>query len=123
MKEFEKEFLYIILKIKLWSVKDIFQKEWKEDTSKIKNSPNILVCTGKNSNIYGMPEQKKLLHDSVTEAYKKASPKLEILVNLEAKIIAKLINQDDHMKCIARTPAFIMIKDHKRTFNKNHCVN
>ena len=40
-------------------------------------------------------QHKKLLHDNVTKTYKKAAPKLETSINLEAKNIAKLINLDD----------------------------
>ena len=32
---------------------------------------------------------------------------------LEAKHIAELINLDDLIECVARTPAFITLKDHK----------
>ena len=68
-----------------------------------------------------MPEQqhKKLLHDNVTKTYKKAPPKLETSINLEAKNIAELINLDDCIECIARTPAFIKLKDHKPDFRQN----
>ena len=65
-----------------------------------------------------MPEQqhKKLLHNNVTKTYKKAPPKLETSINLEAKSIAELINLCDRIECIARTPAFIPLKDHKPDF-------
>ena len=42
----------------------------------------------------------------------KAPTKLEASINVEAKNIAQLINMDDHIECIARTPAFITLKDH-----------
>ena len=48
--------------------------------------------------------------------YKNAPPKLETSINLEAKNIAELINLDDRIQCIARTPAFITLKDHKLDF-------
>ena len=72
-----------------------------------------------------MPEQqhKKLFHDNVTKIYKKAPPKLEISINLEAKNIAELINLDDHIECIARTPSFITFKIINRTFDKIHHTN
>ena len=64
-------------------------------------------------------KHKKLLHDNVTKTYKIAPPKLETSINLEAKKIAELINLDDRIKCIARTPAFITLKDHKPDFRQN----
>ena len=68
-----------------------------------------------------MPEQqhKRLLHDNITKTYKKAPPKLEASINLEAKNMAELINLDDRIEYIARTPAFITLKDHKPDFLQN----
>ena len=68
-----------------------------------------------------MPKQqnKKLLLENVTKTYKKALPKLEPSINLEAKNIAELINLDDHIKCIVRTPVFITPKEHKPDFQQN----
>ena len=121
MEAFEKEFLDMIPNIKFRSVKDTFHKKLKEDIPKIKQSPNVFVFANKTSNIYEMPEQqhKKLLHDNVTKTYKKAPPKLETSINLEAKSIAQLINLDDSIECVARTPAFVTIKDHKPDFRRN----
>ena len=121
MEAFEKEFLDMIPNIKFRSVKDTFQKKLKEDIPKIKRSPNVFVFADKTSNIYEMPEQrhKKLFHDNVTKTYKKAPPKLETSIKLEAKNIAELINLDDRIECIGRTPAFITLKDHKPDFRQN----
>lgn len=68
-----------------------------------------------------MPEQqhKKLLHHNATKTYNKAPPKLETSVNLEAKDIAELINLDDRIEYIGRSPTFITLKDHKRDFRQN----
>ena len=121
MEAFEKELLDIIPKIKFRSVKDAFQKKLKEDIPKKTPAPNVFVFADKTGNIYEMPEQqhKKLLHDNVTKTYKIAPPKLETSINLEAKKIAELINLDDRIKSIARTPAFITLKGHKPDFRQN----
>ena len=63
-----------------------------------------------------MPEQQ---HGNFTKKYKKAPPKLEASINLEAKNIAKVTDLDERFQCIARTPAFITLKDHKPDFQKN----
>ena len=54
---------------------------------------------------------------------------METSINVEAKNIAELINLDDRkstslittwmIKCIARAPAFITLKDHKPDFRQN----
>ena len=64
-------------------------------------------------------QHKKLLHGNVTKTYKKAPPKLETSINLEAKNIAELVKLDDHIESIARTPAFLTLKDHKPDFQQN----
>ena len=94
------------------SAKDTFQKKLKENTPKVKQSPNVFVLADKTSNIYESPEQqyKKTLHNKVRKTYKKAPPKLEMHVHLEAKNIAKLTNLNDCIKCIARKSTFITLR-------------
>ena len=62
-------------------------------------------------------QHKKILHDN--ENILKALPKLEASINLEAKNIAEFIILDNHIECIARTPAFTTLKDHKPDFRQN----
>ena len=111
MEALEKELLDIIPNIKFRSVKDAFQKKLKENIPKIKQPPNIFVFSDKTSNIYEMPEQQhdKLLHHNATKTYKKAPPKLETSINLEAKNIAELINLGGRIEYIATTPFFTTI--------------
>ena len=112
MEAFEKEFFDMIPNIRFRSVKHTFQKKLKEDILKIKQSPNVFVFADKTSNIYEMPEHqhKKHLHDNVIKTYKKTPLKLKTSINLEAKNIVELINLDDCIECIGRTPAFITLK-------------
>ena len=49
----------------------------------------------------------------------KHHPKLETSINLEAKTNAELINLDERIECIVRTPVFVRLKDHKPDFRKN----
>ena len=62
-------------------------------------------------------QHKKILHDN--ENIQKALPKLEASIILEAKNIAVVIILDNHIECIARTPAFTTLKDHKLDFRQN----
>ena len=121
MEAFEKELFDIIPNIKFRSVKDAFQKKVKEDIPNIKQPPNVFFFSDKSSNIYEMPEQqhKKLVDDNVTKTYKKHHPKLETLINLEAKTNAELINLDERIECIVRTPVLVTLRDHKPDFRKN----
>ena len=62
---------------------------------------------------------QKLLHDNVTKIYQKAPPKLEVSINLEAKSISTKLKISDRIECIARTPAFVTLKDHKNNSHSN----
>ena len=68
-----------------------FQKKLKSDISKIKSSANMLIVAGKSNNIYEMKPQdhEKLIMESLTKMYQKASDKLEKVINMEAKNIGK----------------------------------
>ena len=121
METFEKQFLDMRPNIRFRSVKDTFQKKLKENIVKIKQSPNVFTFAGKTSNICEMRKQQhnKLLHDNVKKTYKKVPPKLKTSVNVEAKNITELINLDERIKCMVRTPAFITLKDHKPGFRQH----
>ena len=59
---------------------------------------------------------------NITKTYKKAPPKLERSINFEAQNIAKKINLDERIESLAKTEAFITLKDHKDNFhNKLPC--
>ena len=61
----------------------------------------------------------KLLHGNFTKRYKKVLAKLKTSINLDAKDIAEFTNLHDRIECIARTPAFITLKDQKPDFRQN----
>ena len=56
------------------------------------------------------------MQENVAKTYKKAPQKVESLVNLEAKNIAKSYNIDDCVECLANSEALITLKDHKDNF-------
>ena len=68
-----------------------FQKKLKSDILKIKSSANMFTVAGKSNNIYEMKPQdhEKLIMESITKMYQKASDKLEKAINMEAKNIGK----------------------------------
>jgi len=71
---------------------------------------------------FSKQEHEKLLNENITKTYKKAPPKLEHSINLEAKNISKTLKIEDRVECIAKTEAFITLKDHKENFqNKLPC--
>ena len=116
---FEKDLLHIINSIKFRNQKNIFQQKLKADIYEIKKSTDVFVFADKTSNIYKMTlqEHKKLLKENVTKTSKKAPPKVETAINLEAKCIAANLNLSDRIKRLARTPAYIIIKNIVNSYN------
>ena len=62
---------------------------------------------------------QKLLHDNVTKTYQKVPPKLETSISMEAKSISTKLKISDRVERIARTPAFVTLKEHKDNFRSN----
>ena len=118
---FEKDLSHMVTSLKLRHVKDSFQRDLNEDICKIKSWPNVFVFADKTNNISEMSKDhhQKLLHDNVTKIYQKAPPKLEVSINLEAKSISTKLKISDRIECIARTPAFVTLKDHKNNSHSN----
>ena len=124
LEKFEEDLLNITKNIKFKKINTKFQNNLKTDVTEIKNNPNILVFADKTNNIYELTktEHDRLLHDNITKTYKKAPTKLERSINLEAQNIAKKIDLDDRIESLAKTEAFITLKDHKDNFqNKLPC--
>ena len=112
----------MIKSIQFRNVKDDFQTKMKNNISKIKSSPNVFVPVDKTKNLYEMPpnDYKKLLYENITKTYKKLTYRLEHAINMEAKHIAKNIKLGDRIESLAKTPAFITLKDHKENFRSIH---
>ena len=91
----------------------------KEDVSSINSSTEVLIFAHKINNIYKVtPEQyKKFLKDNVTKTYKKSSDLLEKSINMEIKQIAKKLERSDRIEHLARSSAFITLKDHQENFS------
>ena len=65
-------------------------------------------------------DYKKLLYENINKTYKKSTYRLEHTINMEAKQIAKNIKLDDRIESLAKTPAFMTLKDHKENFRSSH---
>lgn len=75
---------------------------------KIKKTTNMFLFSDKTNNIYKMRPKyhEKLIKNSITKAYKKASTKLETSINLGATNIAKKFNL---AYCIQHLPSIQQI--------------
>ena len=118
---FEKDLSDMITSLKFRHVKDSFQRQLSEEIHKTKSSPNVFGFADKTNNICEMSKDhhKKLLEDNVTKTYQKAPPRLEASINMEAKSISTKLKISVRIERIARTPAFVTLKDHKDYFRFN----
>ena len=65
-------------------------------------------------------DYKNILYGNITKTYKKSTNRLEHARNMEAEHIANNTKLEDRIKSLAKTPAFITIKDHKENFRSSH---
>ena len=102
-------------------VKHDFQNRLKNDIRSIQSSKKVFVFADKTKNIYEMEKShyEKLLTGNITKTDKQSNNNLYNSINLVAKHIAKKLEIADSVECIARKPAHITIKDHKKNFNTN----
>ena len=89
--DLEKELFDFTKCIKYQKITASFQVQLKKNTLKIKTSTNVFAFTDKTTNIYKVRPQnyKKVLKENMTRTYKKCSTRLEKVIKLEAKQIAK----------------------------------
>ena len=115
----EKDLCKLVNLIKFRTNTSNFQKQLNKDIRKIRESTSLLVFADKTSNIYEMPleEYNKLLKENITKTYKHAPPKLEASINFEAKHIASKLALSDRIEHLAKTLAYITLKDHKENFH------
>ncbi|XP_065190597.1 uncharacterized protein LOC135821526 [Sycon ciliatum] len=59
-----------------------------------------------------------LLTENVTKTYKHATNSADNEINSEAKVIAERLEIDDRVNVLAKSEAFITLKDHKENFEK-----
>ena len=87
----------------------------------IRSSKKTVTPADKTSNMYRLEkvEYEKLLKDSITTTYKKASNGLERKINTAGKKFAKDKSLLDKMEVNARNNCFITLKDHKENFQNN----
>ena len=121
LDKFEADLLDMVHNIKFRNVNNKFQNKLNEDISKIKKSTKAFILVDKTSNFYKLDKTQhdKLLRDSITATYKKASTEAANIIDSQAESIAQELNIDDRTEQIAKQQAFITLKDHKDNF-ANH---
>ena len=121
LKPFESDLIQLVKEIKFRRVRNDFQKKLSQDLKTIATSQKTVTQADKTTNMYRLEkdEYQKLLCDSITTTYKKASPKLEHRINTAGKKFAKDKNVLEKMEINAKNDCFITLKDHKENFANN----
>ena len=121
LDKFEADLFDMVHSIKFRNVNNKFQNKLNEDISKIKKSTKASIPADKTSNFYKLhkTQHDKLLRDSITTTYEKASTDAAHVIDSQAKSIAQELNIDNRTEQIAKQQAFITLKDHKDNF-ANH---
>ena len=124
LKPFEEDMLKLIEGLEFTTPNDDFQRTLKSGIDRIKKSSAVFVPADKTRSLYEMDAQQyeKLLCENVTKHYRHAPEEAYSSVNREAHRIATELKVADRMDSLARSEAFITLKDHKDNFlNKLPC--
>ena len=113
--------LELIKSVKFKKVKNQFLDQLHKDISSIKKSKNVFIFADKTRNIYETDKNtyKKLLTDNISKTYKKTEHNIYNKINKEAKTIANNYGVSERVDCLAKSNAFVSLKDHKPNFSSN----
>ena len=116
---FENDFLNLVKTVKFSrNSNNDFQKSLKKDIKTINSKNTTLTFADKTSNMYLLEKHQydKLLKDSVTSNYKKASTKINEKINEKGKDLVKNKTIQNRILTNNNNECFITLKDHKENF-------
>ena len=121
LKNFENDLLDLIQNISFKQVHNEFQNKIRADIKRITTSEKAFIQADKTRNLYELDKEThdKLYLENVTKTYKIADSSTYDEINSEAKTIARNLKIDDKTECLAKSTAFITLKDHKDNFENN----
>lgn len=119
LEPFEEDLLKMIETIQFRKTTNGFQQRLREDVERIKKSKDIIVTADKTRNLYTVSKDQydKLLRNNITKTYKPAAAHTYDDINREAQQIARTLELDDRVECMAKKDAYITLKDHKENFS------
>ena len=117
--QFENDLLELIKSVKFKKVKNKFLDQLHKDVSSIKKSQNVFVFSDKTRNIYETDKStySKLLTDNISKTCEKTEHSMYNKINKEAQIISNNYGVSERVDCLAKSNAFISLKDHKPNFS------
>ena len=78
----------------------------------------MLAFADKSTHLYKLfkDSYEKLLHDSITQTYKKAPVDAKWKIDRESKIFSKNLSLEGRMECYSDNYVYITLKDRKENF-------
>ena len=108
---------------KFRKVKNQFQKKLQQDMKMIRTSDRTMTFADKTNNMHRLSKDQynTLLNNSITSTYKKSNSNIKKKINsgrniLKDKEVLQCMDINDESNC------FIMLKDHKESFQNNPSV-
>ena len=105
----------------LANIRNEFLDHLNRDMESIRSSKNVLVFADKSANLYELSceNYQKLLHDNITQTYKKARKNAKWDIDRKTKSFAKTLKIEGIMEYYSDQHAYITLKDHKENFRNN----
>ena len=118
LNAFENDMYKMIRKIEFIKVRNDFREKLKQDLEIIRPPKNVLAFADKRTNLYELSKEsyEKLLHDNITQTYKKAPVNAKRKIDRESKKFAENLSLEDRMECYSDNHGYITLKDHKENF-------
>ena len=115
---FRSELISLVKNIKFKKVRNHFQDRLQKDLRKVKASNKTMTFADKTTNVYRLTreEYEKILNDSLTATYKKASNNIKIKINVAGKQVLRNNKVLKRMQANGENNCFISLKDHKENF-------
>ena len=109
------DLLEIIQHITFKPIRNQFQNRLRDDIKTIKSCRKAFIPADKSRNFYEMDKvsHDKLYIENITKTYKKSDHLTYERINAEAKSIAEDLGAVEKVECLAKSTAFITLKDPK----------
>ena len=105
----------MIRNVEFTNIRSEFLDHLNRDIESIRSSKNVLVFVDKSTNLFELSRgnYQKLLHDNITQTYKKAPKNAKLDIDRKTKSFPRTLKIEDRMECYSNQDAYITLKDHK----------
>ena len=119
--QFESDLLDIIKSLKFRKTRNHFLKRLKDGINTIHNTDTTLTFADKTSSLYKLKKDQyqKMLNDSITTTYEKASDNIHNKINTDEKKLMKDIEVLNRLLKNGKDECFVTLNKHKPTFKNN----